>query len=350
MTDKLQLASAPFGHNLAALLGARKAGDPLPTRLQIFKCGQNDSNQGAFHVDEKTIASLAANQRLMGRERVPIGFEHNIDEGSEEYKRTTEPRPIAAMATVEAVPGQGIFLSAIDWKKAGIDALEHYEDLSPTPIFDKKTRRVLAIGSVSLTRAGSMYGLTLENAAAAKLSASLNPQSETDDSMNTDQTISVAELAAALKLPATAGKSETLAALARLSVPPVIKLKIGDAEQELDMTQLAARVIGIESSLAAERGKTTSAERGTLIARLASEGKAPIDPDTGKPYSAEQLGKFDAPTLRLLVSNTPATVPMASRARLSAENPAALDPSLKGSARVYAAFDRENSMRTAVAA
>ena len=346
----MQLMSAAFARNLSALLGARKAGDPLPTRLQIFKCGQNDSNQGIFNVDDKTIASLAANQRLLGRERVPIGFEHNIDEGSEEYKRTQEPRPIAAMATVEAVPGQGIFLSAIDWKNAGIDALEHYEDLSPTPIFDKKSRRVLAIGSVSLTRAGSMYGLTLENAAAAKLSASLNPTATEPEETMSEQTISVAELAAALKLPATAGKSETLTALARLSAPPTIKLKIGDTEQELDMTQLATRVIGIEASLASERSKTTSAERGTLIARLASEGKAPMDPDTGKPFSAEQLGKFDAPTLRLLVSNTPATVPLASRARLNTENPTALDPALKGSARIMAAFDRENNMRASVAA
>jgi len=156
-----------------ALLKSIKPGDALPGRLQLFKLGQNDSNQGPFFVDEKTLAQLAANQRLLGRERVPIGFEHNIDEGSDEYKRTAEPRAIAGMADVEAVPCKGIFLSAIDWNKMGADNIGNYEDISPTPIFDKTSRRVLAIASASLTRTGSVYGLTLENAALAKLSAAL---------------------------------------------------------------------------------------------------------------------------------------------------------------------------------
>jgi hypothetical protein len=156
-----------------ALLKARQPGDPLPKRLQIFKFGVNPSNQGDFIVDAQCLSTLLDTQRTIGRERVPIGFEHNIDEGSEEYNRTTEPRPIAGMGAIEPVSGEGIFLSAIDWNQSGQDNAHNYEDLSPTPLFDKKTRRVLAITSVSLTRTGSIYGLTLDNAAAAKLSALL---------------------------------------------------------------------------------------------------------------------------------------------------------------------------------
>ncbi|HEV7926276.1 MAG TPA: hypothetical protein VGR14_13025 [Verrucomicrobiae bacterium] len=146
--------------------------------------GRNDSNHGPFFVDDETIASLPANQRSIGRERAPIGFEHNIDEGSDEYKRTSEPRAIAGMATVEGVLGKGIFLSAIGWSKTGADNIGYYEDLSPTPLFDKTTRRVLAIASASLTRTGSVYGLTLENAASVKLSAALlSPRGEADPSL-----------------------------------------------------------------------------------------------------------------------------------------------------------------------
>jgi hypothetical protein len=157
--------------NIQTLAASRQPGDPLPVRLQLFKLGENLSNQGPFIVDDQSIAELAANQRLIGRERVPIGFEHNIDEGSAEYLNTKEPRPIAGMGTVEAVPGKGIFLTAIGWNKVGADTIDHYEDLSPTPIFDKKTRRVLGIASASLTRTGSVYGLTLENAEAAALTS-----------------------------------------------------------------------------------------------------------------------------------------------------------------------------------
>jgi hypothetical protein len=157
-----------------ATLKSRQPGDPLPTRLQLFKLGENPSNQGPFFVDAQTLARLASVQRDIGRERVPIGFEHNIDEGSPEYARTSEPRQIAGTGTVEAVPGVGIFLTDIAWTKLGAESIDHFEDLSPTTLYDKASRQIVAILNVSLTRTGSIFGLSVENAATANLSAVLN--------------------------------------------------------------------------------------------------------------------------------------------------------------------------------
>lgn len=333
-----------FSQNLTALLGARKAGDPLPQRLQIFKWGENESNQGKFIVNDTTVRLLAANQRQIGRERIPMGFEHNIDEGSDEYKRTKEPRPIAAKMAMEAISGEGVFLSAIDWTPEGSDNIQHYEDLSPTPIIDKATRTVIALLSVSLTRAGSVYGLTLDNAAACRLSASLNPNPHPEPEMN--PTLSIVKLAAAFNLPAESTEDQVVAAMARLNAPATITLKIDGKDQTLDMAQLATRVIAIESDRASERAQSSTAERGTLISRLSADGKAPLNPDTMKPYSAEELGKMEPSTLRMLIANTPQNVPMQQRSRLSAggADVAAVDPNLKGINRVIAANERDMAL------
>jgi hypothetical protein len=353
---------ASFSRALTALLGARKADDALPESLLILKMGENQSNQGVFIVDDETLTNLSAVQHELGRDRIPIGFEHNIDPGSEEYQRTTEPRLVAAKgATVKGTAGQGINLSAIAWTPDGAEKLPHYEDLSPSVIFDKVTRRVIGILSVSLTRTGSVYGLTLDSAAQARLSAvfktSPHPpslsqrESEEKKIMNPNDTLSVAELAAALKLPAAAGKTEVLAGLARLSAPVIstVKIKIGDKEEEFDMAGLASRLVTLETGYAQDRSRNGLAEKGALIARLSAAGQAPINPDTSKPYSADELGKLETPTLRLLVVNTPATVPLAQRARLSADpsGAAVADPNLKGTARVIAAFETENARRQA---
>lgn len=123
-------------------------------------------------VDDLALGGLAGFQTKIGRERIPIGFEHNIDEGSVEFARTSEPRATAGTARVSA-EDDGIYLRDISWNDMGRQFLSHYEDLSPTPVFDKDSRRVLGLLSVSLTRTGSIHGLTVENAATATLSASL---------------------------------------------------------------------------------------------------------------------------------------------------------------------------------
>ena len=170
-----------IGLPLTALLGARAAGAPLPKRLRLFRLGTNETSQGPFVVTEETLANLSAVQRKMGRERIAIGWEHNIDPGSEEYKRTNEPRPVAARgATVMAVAGQGIDLVDIDWTDLGSQNIGQYEDLSPTPVYNTNTREVRGLLSASLVRAGAVYGLSLSasEAAAAQLSAILPGESE----------------------------------------------------------------------------------------------------------------------------------------------------------------------------
>jgi hypothetical protein len=336
------LECAPFAVNLAALLGARKPEDPLPKRLRLFKLGKNETSQGDFVVTEETIAQLSAMQRKLGRERVPIGFEHNIDEGSVEFARTSEPRQIAAKgATVLGVPGQGIDLDNIDWTGLGAQRIGDFEDISPTPLFDKASRRVVAILSASLTRTGSVFGLTLDNAAQARLSATLF-----DTTQNMNPTLSIAQLAGIFGLPENSTEVELRAAVAGLRAEPTFEIEVQEngAPKKLKLTgaQLASRLVKLETDYGADRQRSGAAEKGTLIAKLAANGQAPLDPDSGKPFSAAQLGAMDASTLRLLVSNTPATVPLTARARLSADpGREAIPDTVKGFDRVVAAFERE---------
>lgn len=298
-------------------------------------------------MDEGTVKVLSANQKLIGRVRVPVGFEHNIDPGSPEYERTKEPRDIAGQGNVICLSGEGIYLDDSTWTPLGNEKATHYEDLSPTPIFDKKTRRVVGLLSASFTRTGSIFDLTL--ASAANAIATLSASSEIvipEEPMNQPKFLSVVALAAALKLPADASDETICAAIAKLGVPAAastIKVKFGDKEMEFTIEQLAARVVTLESKF--EEGETLSVgrERAALMARLASEGKAPLDPDTGKPFSADALGKLELSSLKILCVNTPATVPLSSRNRAVNEG-SQLDPNLKGTSRVIAAFEREQQM------
>jgi hypothetical protein len=175
-----QLSAVRIGLPLSALLGARAATDPLPDRLLLFGLGENHTSQGVFIVDDATLANLSAYQHRIGRDQVPIGFEHNCDPGSAEYERTREPRVMAARAaTVEPVPGKGICLSSIQWTPEGQSSYSQYADLSPTPLYNKSTRRVYAILSASLVRTGSIYGLDLDTSAAAAMLSAPVPAGET---------------------------------------------------------------------------------------------------------------------------------------------------------------------------
>jgi hypothetical protein len=280
-----------IGIPLPALLGARKIGASLPSRLQIFKYGRNQTSQGDFFVDDLTIAGVAAFQRANGWERVPIGFEHNIDPGSDEYARTQEPRPVAARgATVEGVPKTGIFLSAISWTAEGEARAENYEDLSATPIYDTKTRRIVGIASVSLVRKGSQYNLTLDNAALARLSAAF---------------AEIAPGAGAVDL-ANLEPAGTLHGRARL-------IAAFERENAGNQPARAARLNAVDGdSIAASR--LSGFER--VTAAFESQNKLRIQQ---------------------------------SQARLSAESREPLEAGLRGRDRLVAAFQRDNDARDSAA-
>ncbi len=129
--------------------------DALPKRVKLLSWGVNDSTNGPVIVDEKTAEVFYDKQRKLGRTRVPLDYEHNTVPGTTEYERSQEPRPIAAMATPELVPGDGLYLTDITYTSSGREYAALYEDISAAPYVDTEGR-VLALHSAALTRTGAV--------------------------------------------------------------------------------------------------------------------------------------------------------------------------------------------------
>lgn len=352
--------------------GALKA-DKLPDRIKLLNWGQNDSTKGPVILDESSVHRFSENQRHLGHERVALDFEHNTVPGSPEFERSSEPRKVAAYGTPRIVDGDGLYLEGITWTPEGMEAARNYEDLSPA-VGLTKDRKVIFVHSAALTRNGAVFDLTFYSADQLFNLLSKKPM---------DETITVAELAAALSLPETATKADVLERLQALGKEPEVKPEDVEAMSatietlttrlealekvdpkpaqgkkpedvkpaeitELsatvdgetvtvkvaDLVALTSRVEKIETDRKAESDAQANSERATLIARFSAEGKVPRDAE-GKEFSAEALEKLSVDALKLLLSNTPATVPLNARAQQAKSGK---NSNLKGRARIVEAF------------
>lgn len=148
-----------------ASLNGINADGTLPQRLRLFKWGVNESNQGRFIVDEHTAKVFENNQKASARETIPVDFNHNTVPGTEAYKAAAGSPAIAGYGKPVLIPGEGLFLNAVETTQSGVDKARDYKDLSPTPVVDPDTGRVIGLHSVALVPAGSVYDLTIEYAA-----------------------------------------------------------------------------------------------------------------------------------------------------------------------------------------
>lgn len=109
-----------------------------------------------------------------------------------------------------------------------------------------------------------------------------------------------------------------------------------------DVTALIQKVAGFETELTKTREGVTEGAKADLIAKMDSEGRAPMNPETNKAYTLDELKKCDLATLKILSANSP-RVPLTARSPLIAKvdgNPA-IDPKLKGSDRTQAVWDQK---------
>lgn len=150
---------------LKASYNGVKEDGTLPERLKLFNWGVNKSNQGDFIVDELSAKVFEDNQRIFGRETVPVDFNHNTVPDTEAFKAAAGSPAIAGYGRPVVIPNEGLFLENVDTTKSGIEKARDYKDLSPAPAVDKDTGRVIGLHSVALVPAGSVYDLTIETAA-----------------------------------------------------------------------------------------------------------------------------------------------------------------------------------------
>lgn len=299
---------------LKAISNGALASEKLPDRIKLFNWGTNDSTKGIFIVDEKSAAALAANQRALGFERVALDFEHNTVPGSAEYERTKEPRDVAGYGTPEIVPGDGLYLSAIQWTPAGQSAAKNFSDLSPTPSIDVE-RRVIFLHSVALVRNGAVFDLTF----LSSQPATCKPAT-TDPSMTPEQ---IQALIATALTAATKPLNDQIVALTaevktlkEIKPPaPVITLTAADGKTStLELNQLGAKVVTLETELATAKSAAENTEKSVVIAKFAAEGKVPMGEDS-KPMTPEALGALPLGVLKMLHASTPVTVPLSARGK-----------------------------------
>lgn len=295
------------------------AGDKLPDRIKVLGWGRNESVYGPVLLDEQAVASLNANQRKLGHDRVALDYEHNTVPGSDEYARTKEPREVAAFGTVEPVAGDGLYLKDLTWTPGGQAHARNYEDLSLAPKLDEENR-VVFVHSAALTRNGAVYDLSFFNANCPdKHPTKQTPMAEQIDGI-------VPQLAAlttsvntlATRLDALEKRPDASAQLATLNT---------------GFTELQKQIkAGLDAAQDAEKGK--------VIALFAADGKVPMGADA-KPISDEDLRKLDLPTLRLLHANTAVTVPLSARGKVAAKQ----ESELKGLERTAAAIKADLAAR-----
>lgn len=305
----------------------------LPTRLKLLNWGTNDSVKGPVVLDDKSVAVFAANQKALGFDRVAIDYEHNTAPGSEAYKESKEPRPVAGYGTPKLLSGDGLYLEDISWTPSGKTDAKNFADLSPAPRLDKEGR-VLFLHSTALCRNGAVYDLSFFSA-----------DSTADPALNhNDMTPKeIADAISAALLPVT-NQLTTLAAdittlKAAKPAEPTITLSVNDKPVVLSFTDVANRMLTAEGQVATLLSTTGDKEKGELIARFAAEGKVPMDGE-GKAMTDDALKLLTVPTLKMILANTPATVPLSARGKKPAQTGGTGD--LTGVSRVGAAWAHLN--------
>lgn len=320
--DGIQLASLRSTSN-----GARPGA--LPSRIKILDWGVNKTLKGDFLVDDRTIEVFDATQRSVGRERIPLDYEHNTVPGTEEFKRSQEPRPIAAYFTPRVIRGEGVVLEAPRWVDKEETVLK-FEDVSAAPFV--QDGRVIGLHSCALTRAGAseftFFSAPEIDALIQTLSASdfLMLGKNEAASANTMQ-LNLAKLATLMGLTETASEADVQAKLTG-AVSLSARLESLEAKVTTLSTPSAGdvtkQIVDLRAEFKALSETATNEKRDAIIVAMSTAGQVPKKSD-GTAYTADELKKLDVPLLQTLSANTPATVPLSARAGRAGNAPAPTD-------------------------
>jgi phage I-like protein len=293
---------------------ARLSGDALPTRKLVLPWGVSQAIDGAITLDDSTVHIFSATQKARGWDRVALDFEHNTLEGTKANKESKEPREVAAFGVPTLVPGEGLYLEALEWTPAGLKAVPNFCDLSPALAFRPGSRTVAGLHSVALTRAGAIEGI---RAFSVEL-AEVNP-------ITGDHPMERTVLLALLNLADSATDADILAAAKALGATlkgacdisamsaevkgikeTIVPFSATVESHKTSIEGLAVRVQAAEDKIVGFSADRAKQEREAVIDQARREGKV-------LPFSAEELQTVAIDTLRSVARNTPVTVPMEQR-------------------------------------
>lgn len=292
----------------------------LPQRIRILQWGENigRTTKKLIIVGEKTRACLSANQQATASERVPLDYEHQSVPGHPNF--IPDPREVAGHGEIELVPGDGVYLTAIDYTPSGRDHAENYQDVSAVAYLDAQNN-LLFVRSVALTQHGDVAGMEFSEAVAAcaRLTAPLTPASLTSTPPTMDPADKNAPdyramLVTLLKLKPTEGETEVsdeaigaaLSAVADKADGKPDDAPAGDKPPETPASQATASAPAPAATPAAEKPADV-VSLGARVERLEKQRLIDAATAAGKvvPLNAQAIEAVDAATLSSIIDGLP---------------------------------------------
>jgi len=272
----------------------------LPRRIKVLNWGDNPNCHGK-RVNVGALFVKCLNAETYPYRKVALDFEHNTFPGTAAYKESKEPRPVAGFGTIEAVEGDGVYITMSSWTPEGEKMAANYADVSAGAVTDKEGNLV-AVASVALCRAGAVDGMDfveapLSGGISSALSGIINNNQKGQQAMDykalllkllglgedaTDEAIRAA-LDAAGKKPTQEEQDAALSAAVKAAVEEAVK--------------------PINEKVAALSAAAEAHEKADLIAEAAREGKVIA-------LGADAIGKITVEDLKATIAKTPVTVPL----------------------------------------
>ena len=293
----------------------------LPRRIKVLNWGDNPNSHGK-RVNVGPLFATCLNAETYPYRKVALDFEHNTFPGTAAYKESKEPRPVAGFGTIEAVEGEGVFITMSSWTPDGEKMAANYADVSAGAVTDDDGN-LIAVASVALCRTGAVDGMDfveapLSGGVSSALSGIINQEGGLKPAAPIQKGTAMdykALLLKALGLGEDATDEAIQAAVA----------KVAEKKPEEDAAALSAAVKTavaeavkpIEEKVAALSAAAVAHEKADLIAEAAREGKVIA-------LVADAIGKITVEDLKATIAKTPVTVPLNARTPANMkENPPA---------------------------
>ena len=285
----------------------------LPRRIKVLNWGENPNCHGR-RVCVGPLFARCLNAETYPYRKVALDFEHNTFPGTPAYNESKEPRPVAGFGTIEAVEGEGVFITMSSWTPDGEKMAANYADVSAGAVTDDDGN-LIAVASVALCRAGAVDGMDfteapLSGGISSALSGIINQEAGTEPGppgkKKGQQAMDYkALLLKLLGLDGDATDEAIKAALDEAGKKPAQEEREAALEAAVKAA-VAQAVKPIEEKVAALSAAAENHEKQDLIAEAAREGKVVA-------LSADAIGKITVEDLKATIAKTPATVPLSAR-------------------------------------
>ena len=293
----------------------------LPHRIKVLNWGDNPNCHGKrVNVGPLFVRCLGAD--TYPYRKVALDFEHNTFPGTPAYKESAEPRAVAGFGTIEAVEGEGVYITMSSWTPEGEKMAANYADVSAGAVTDDDGN-LIAVASVALCRTGAVDGMDfveapLSGGVSSALSGIIN-QGRAEPGHHDNQKGKAMDYKALLLKTLGLGEDATDEAI-QAAVAKVAEKKPEEDAAALSAavkTAVAEAVKPIEEKVAALSAAAVAHEKADLIAEAAREGKVIA-------LGADAIGKITVEDLKATIAKTPVTVPLAAKTPANMkENPPA---------------------------